>query len=183
MKSASLFRTCPLVLAALAFCSTAAQAADAPRFAWGKAGVSYDQYREEAYECAVAGYDTNIENSEPVVKLRSATQQMEALDAQQGGVEISGDPAAAGIRRAQDLSAIRETARAEKQVSAVKKILFSAMQQCMIQRGYTRFALTEDQRGEVAKLKDHSPERRVFLHKLASDAAILEQQKAPLPEK
>ncbi|HYC94828.1 MAG TPA: hypothetical protein VEB39_03925, partial [Sphingomicrobium sp.] len=118
--------------------------------------------------------------SEPVEKLRTATRQLEALDNRQG-VASSADPVGAGIRHAQDLAAIRESARAEQQVKEVKKILFSAMQKCMVQRGYTRFALTEAQRSEMARFKDGSQERREFLHKLASDADILEQQKQPLP--
>jgi hypothetical protein len=180
MKSPSPFRTCALALAAMAFASATAQAVDAPKFAWGKAGVSYDQYRNEAYECAIVGLDTNIDNSEPVERLRTATHQLEALDNRQG-VASSADPVGAGIRHAQDLAAIRESARADQQVKEVKKILFSAMQKCMVQRGYTRFALTEDQRSEFAKFKDGSPERRAYLHKLASDPAIVEQQKQPLP--
>ncbi|MDP9422869.1 MAG: hypothetical protein M3Q19_08560 [Pseudomonadota bacterium] len=180
MKSASLFRTCALALAAVALGPTTARAADAPKFAWGKAGVSYDQYRDEAYECAMVGLDTNIENTEPVERLRKATRQLEALDNRQG-VASSTDPMGAGIRHAQDLAAIKESARAEQQVKELKKILFAAMQKCMVQRGYTRFALTEDQRREVAKFKNGSPERRAFLYKLGSDPAILEQQKQPLP--
>lgn len=180
MKSASPFRTCALALAAAALGPTAAQAADAPRFSWGKAGVSYDQYLDEAYDCAMVGLDTNIENSEPVERLRTATRQLEALDNRQG-VASAADPVSAGINHAQDLARIRESARPEQQVKEVKKILFSAMQQCMVQRGYTRFALTEDQRREIARFKNGSPEWRAFLHKLASDAAILEQQKQPLP--
>lgn len=181
MKPAFLFRTCALALAAIAFAPTTAQAADAPRHAWGKAGVSYDQYRAEAFECAIVGLDTNIENSEPVERLRIATRQLEALDARQGGVASSADPVGAGINHAQDLARIRESARPEQQVKEVKKILFSAMQQCMAQRGYTRFALTEDQRRAYAGFKDGSQERRAYLHRLASDAAVLEQQKQPLP--
>jgi hypothetical protein len=180
MKSASPFRTCALALAAMAFAPTPAQAADAPKVAWGKAGVSYDQYRNEAYECAIVGLDTNIDNSEPVEKLRSATRQLEALDARQG-VASSTDPMGAGIRHAQDIAAVQNSARPEQQFKEVKKILFSAMQQCMAQRGYIRFALTEDQRSEFAKFKDGSQERRVYLHKLATDPAILQQQKLPLP--
>ena len=181
MKPASTLRNCLLVIAAMPFGAATAQAAEAPRFAWGKAGVSYDQYREEAYQCAMAGLETDIADTEPVERLRSATRQMEALEGRQGAGN-SADPVAAGVRYAQDVEAVRNAARAEQQVEAVKKILFSAMQQCMIQRGYTRFALTEEQRGEIAKFEDGSQERRAFLHKLASDAAILEEQKQPLPE-
>lgn len=181
MKPASTFRICALALAATALASAPAHAADAPRFAWGKAGVSYDQYREEAYQCALVGLGTDIADTEPVERLRSASRQMEALESRQGAGN-SADPVAAGVQYAQDVEAVRNSARAEQQVEAVKKILFSTMQQCMIQHGYTRFALTEEQRSEIARFEDGSPERRAFLHKLASDAAVLEQQKQPLPE-
>ena len=74
IKPASLFRTCALAQAAVAVAPTSAHAADAPKFAWGKAGISYDQYRAEAFECAIVGLDTNIDNSEPVERLRTATR-------------------------------------------------------------------------------------------------------------
>jgi hypothetical protein len=184
MKPASSFRNRALALACLAIAGGAAQAADAPHHAWGKAGVNYDQYREEAYQCAMAGLGTDIADTEPVERLRNASRQMEALESRQG-VGNSSDPAAAaaaGVRYAQDVEAVRNSARAERQVEAVKKILFSAMQQCMIQSGYTRFALTEEQRRGIETFGDGTPERRAALHLLASDAAVLEQQKDPLPE-
>ena len=52
----------------------------------------------------------------------------------------------------------------------------------LVSAGYGSLpALTEAQRSEMAKFKDGSQERREYLHKLASDAAIVEQQKQPLP--
>jgi hypothetical protein len=133
MKSAFSFRSGALALAALAIAGPA-QAADAPRHAWGKAGVSYDQYREEAYQCAMAGLETDIADTEPVERLRSASRQMEAIARRQGAGN-SADPVAADVRYAQDVEAVRNSAQAEQQVAAVKKILFSAMQQCMMQSG------------------------------------------------
>lgn len=182
MKPAAAFRSPALVLAlaALAAAATAAHAAEAPRFAWGKAGVSYDQYRSEAYECALDGLSVDVSDTEPVERLRRATRQMEAIEARQGAAAAA-DPVAAGIRQAQDIEAARASARPDQQVQAVKRIMFSAMQRCMIQRGYTRFALTEEQRGEMAALADGSPERRALLHRLASDAGILERQRHDLP--
>jgi hypothetical protein len=59
---------------------------------------------------------------------------------------------------------------------------FAATQRCMAKHGYVRFVLTEAQRGEIAQLKEHSQEWRTYLHKLASDGAIVEQQKERLPE-
>ena len=182
MNSASTLRLSAFALAAIALTTAPAHAADdAPRFAWGKAGVGYDQYRSEAYECALDGLSIDVANTEPVERLRSASRQMEALDGRQNTASAA-DPIAAGVRYAQDVEAVRNSARAEQQVEAVKQIMFSAMQQCMIKHGYTRFALTEEQRAELARFEDGTQERRTLLHKLSSDAAVLEAQKQPLPE-
>jgi len=179
MHPALSFRSALLALAALS--ATAAQAADAPQFAWGKAGVAYEQYREEAYQCAMAGFGSDIADSAPVETLRKATRRLEALDGQLQTIGSAPDPVAAGAQYASEAATVRAAARPEKQIEAVKQLMFSVMQQCMIDRGYTRFALTEDQRSGWSALAD-AQERRVFLHKLASDAAVLEQQKQPLPK-
>lgn len=182
MNPATRFRAGAFAFAALALAAAPAQAADeAPRFAWGKAGVSYDAWRSEAYECALDGLSIDVANTEPVERLRSASRQMEALDGRQSGATAT-DPVAAGVRYAQDVEAVRRSARAEQQVEALKEIMFSAMQRCMMARGYTRFALTEAQREELARFEDGTQERRAALHRLASDAAVLEAQKQPLPE-
>ena len=176
----SAFRPRALLLAAAAIAATPAQAADeAPLRAWGKAGVSYDQYRDEAYACAEYGLNTDVSDTEAVAALRSATRRMEAADSQ-FSASASADPMEAGIRHAQEAAAIRAAARPELQVQAVKEIIFAATQRCMAELGYTLFALTEEQRSEMAEMKKQ--ERRVYLHRLASDRAILEQQRAPLSE-
>ena len=182
MKPVSARNSCALMIAALFAGTATAQAAEAPKFAWGKAGVSYQQYRDEAYDCAMIGLATDIDKTAPVEKLRSASRQMEALDGRLQGMAGASDPAAAGMSYAADAQAIQASARPEKQVAAIKEIIFPVIQQCMIKRGYTRFALTEDQRAHLATFKDRSDERRAYLHTLASNADILEKQKQPLPE-
>ena len=179
MRLASALRNGLLVLAAMPL-ATPAHAADAPRFSWGKAGVGYDQYRNEAYDCAMVGLNTDISGSEPVEALRTADRQMEALESRMQGIGSSSDPVAAGTRHANDVESVRAAARPDRQVEAIKQLVFPAIQQCMIDRGYTRFALTEEQRAEMSELGRE--EGRAYLHKLASDAAVLEQQKQPLPE-
>lgn len=169
----------PLTLAAISLGAASARAADAPQFSWGKAGVGYEQYRDEAYDCAMAGLSSDISDSEPVQVLRSASRQMEALDSRMQSIGNAADPVAAGAAHASDVQAIEASARPERQVEAIKRVVFPVIQQCMIDRGYTRFALTEEQRAEMSRLgKDES---RVYLHRLASDAAVIERQKQPLP--
>jgi hypothetical protein len=171
-------RAALLAIAALA-AAAPAEAADAPQFAWGKAGVAYEAYREQAYQCAMAGFGSDIADSAPVETLRKATRRLEALDGQLQTIGGAPDPVAAASRYASEAASVRAAARPEKQVQAVKQLMFSVMQQCMIDHGYTRFALTEQQRTQWSALAE-AQDRRVFLHKLASDAAVLEQQKQPL---
>jgi hypothetical protein len=173
------FRFAALVLAAASLSAPAQAADDAPRLAWGKAGVSYDQYRSDANDCADYGLNTDVSDTEAVAKLRRATQQLEAADSQFSAA-ASADPMDAGIRHAQESAAIRAAARPEQQVQAVKEVIFAATQRCMAELGYVLFALTEEQRSAMAPLKKQ--ERREFLHRLASDGAILEQQRKPLSE-
>jgi hypothetical protein len=180
VKSAP-FRSGLLALAALSLGTAAAQADEAPRFAWGKAGVAYEQYRDDAYQCALAGFASDIGHSAPVETLRQASRRLDALDGELQNIGSAQDPVAAGARYASEAGSIRAAARPEKQFQAVKQLIFSVTQQCMSDHGYIRFALTEDQRTQMSALPG-APERRVFLHKLASDAAVLEQQRQPLPK-
>jgi hypothetical protein len=180
MKPIALLRTGALALAASTF-ATAGQAADAPRFSWGKAGVSYDQYGNDAYECAMVGLGSDIDDTKPVEALRTATRQMDALEGRRQSVGHAADPVAAGSAYANDVESIRSATRPERQVEEIKKIVFPVIQQCMMDRGYTRFALTEAQRAAIARV-DGSQERRAALHRLASDGAVLEAQKRPLGE-
>jgi hypothetical protein len=168
-------RSRALLLAAASLAAAPAYAADdAPRAAWGKAGVGYEQYRDDAYVCAEVGLNADIAQTEPVEQLRSATRRMEAADSQFSSA-ASTDPMEAGVRHAQEAAAIRAATRPEKRVQEVKEIIFAATQRCMAEQGYVLFALTEEQRGEMAEMKKR--ERRAYLHRLASDAAILERQK------
>ena len=173
------FRFAALVLAAASLSAPAQAADDAPQFAWGKAGVSYEQYRSDGNDCAEYGLNIDISDTEAVAKLRRATQQLEAADSQFGAA-ASADPMDAGIRHAQEAASIRAAARPEQQLQAIKEIIFAATQQCMAEFGYVLFALTEEQRSAMAQL--NKQERRTYLHSLASDGAILEQQKKPLQE-
>jgi hypothetical protein len=179
MNPRSTLRTCVLLLASASFATPAQAADDAPRLAWGKAGVSYDQYRSDANDCAEYGLNIDVSDTEAVAQLRRATRQLEAADSQFSAA-ASADPMDAGIRHAQESAAIRAAARPEQQVQAVKEFIFAATQRCMAELGYVLFALTEEQRSAMAPLKKQK--RREFLHRLASDGAILEQQRQPLSE-
>ena len=47
-----------------------------------------------------------------------------------------------------------------------------------MERGYTEFALTPEQRAHLATLPQGSDERREYLYKLGTDPEVLKTQKA-----
>lgn len=161
--------------------------AKAPATGWAKAGVSLEQYRADALECGTRGLATNIDDSEPVGVLRKATRELESLDAgfnSSGGQASSATGSSAendAISRAQDIDTVKATARPNQQIKRIKEIMIATARTCMAEHGYTRFALTEGQRAGYDKVSGGSPEHIRYLHALASDPAVLESQKQPLP--
>ena len=63
--------------------------------------------------------------------------------------------------------------------SNVKDMMESVTTKCLVERGYSRFTLTEDQRQALSKLKAGSDERRAHLYSLASNPAVLQRQRVP----
>lgn len=135
----------------------------APEASWGKAGVSYDQYREDTVACAREGLRTDIAGTEPVQSLVKSSTQLEN--------ELTRANPDYG-----NASRIREAARADLRFKEVKKIMEDQVAACLIRAGYSRFRMTEDQRAKLRKLKPGSTERRQYVHALASDAAVLKAQ-------
>ena len=57
----------------------------------------------------------------------------------------------------------------DSRLKSIKKTLTSTTEQCLATRGYSKFALTADQRRALTKLKPGSDQRREYLYNLASD--------------
>jgi len=146
---------------------------------WGKAGVSFDQYRTDAIECGRAGVHIDLANSEPVKVLKRGTSQMEAND--QGAQTYSAGATPAEIMDqtvvlANQYQRIREGTRADVQVARVKGMMLTETEACLTARGYSRFRLTADQHRHLAHLRIGKPERHDYLYRLASDPAVLTNQ-------
>lgn len=59
---------------------------------------------------------------------------------------------------------------------AVQKARTQALKNCLVERGYTEFNLTAEQKAKLATLPQGSDERRIYLHTLGTDAAVLKSQ-------
>jgi hypothetical protein len=83
-----------------------------------------------------------------------------------------------GIEATTDLNSTLMAARhnevaRERQERRVREL---AVEQCLQDRGYQKFQLTAAQGAHLETLLEGSSERRLYLHSLASDPAVLAAQ-------
>lgn len=164
----------------------------APRTVWAKADIGYEQYRNDGLECGMKGLASNIDNSAEVKTLARASRQLESIDAsaraawsqdagQMGQTGLGSVQMRNGLdiaaNKAIQAQAVREAARPEEQYARIKEMMFQIVRSCMIDRGYAKIVLTEDQRKEYGRVEGGADARRAYIHKLASDPHVLEAQR------
>ena len=170
-----------------ALIATSAAAATAPKESWGKAGVSLAQYRQDALDCGLQGYYTDISKTDDAQAFVKASKQLDAITT--GGMApmrtgSSGtgpdttDSIDQALRYADQQEHIIQGIRPEERFKNIKATLVTNAQQCLQKRGYSKFELTADQQKRLRKLKAGSDERRAYLYSLATDPAVLQSQKA-----
>lgn len=165
-----------LVLTLVLFSApTALSAAPKPTESWGKADVAFDAYRRDAVECGREAYYSDVASTPQAQTLVRATRQLAAHD---GTALDPADPVNSAVRQGVESERIRASARVEKQMRELRKLLDSRLAACLTARGYSRFTLTEQQREELGKLAAGSAERHRFLHALAANPAVLAGQAA-----
>ena len=168
--------------------AASAVSAPAPEESWGKAGISLGQYRQDSIECGLQGYNTDISKTEDAQEFVRASRQLDAVTV--GATTPSTTPAGAtgpsttdsvdqAVRYAQTQQHIVDSVRPDERFRNIKKNLLLQTEQCLIQRGYTKFRLTNEQQHRLRKLKFGSEERRAYLYGLASNSAILATQRLP----
>jgi len=150
--------------------ATPSLAAPRPRESWGRAGVSFEDYRKDAEECGRVAYYADLSQNEHAQAFVTATKRMEATD----GLPL--DFIALAARYGQ----IQNAARPEWRLHELKLAMQSVVEICLERRGYVKFQLTEAQREDLEHLRKGSPERHAYLHRLASDPDVLAGQAVPL---
>ena len=156
------------VVAALVVASLASPALAAPRpqESWGRAGVSLEDYRKDAVECGRTVYYADISQNEHAQAFVTGTKRMEATD----GLPID------FLTLAHRYGQIQASTRPEWRLRELERGMQSVLEICLQRRGYVKFQLTEEQRDDLGHLKKGSPERHAYLHRLASDPAVLSRQ-------
>jgi hypothetical protein len=149
-----------IALAAAGGLAAAAAAATRPALTWGKAGVSYEEYRADATACLRAAAATDLTGTEPAEALALASRRIETA--------LNTDPWA--VAQATD------SARADLRVRQARDILQARLNHCLVAHGYHRFRLTDAQRHQLNHWNTRQPERQAYLHSLASDPQVLASQ-------
>ena len=149
----------------------AARSSQAPLDSWGKAGVSFDQYRADAVECGRSGYYLDVSNTDAAKELATASRQLDAINR---GVGV--DPTDEAILYANQQQRIIHSVNPDKQFKDVKELLQATVDQCLKGRGYSKFQLTPVQQQALRRLKIGSEERHIYLYRLASDPSVLASQ-------
>jgi hypothetical protein len=162
-------RLTALVLAAAL--PATALAAPAPQLSWGKPGVSLATYRAEAIGCGMRAYYTDVANTNGAKNFQESSRLLETYAGAPGDM----------MENARMMGRIVESTHVDASLKDVKQFQVSQMDKCLLDHGYHRFRLTEDQRKHLEKLKIGSDARHAYLHRLAADPDILRAQAAPDP--
>jgi hypothetical protein len=142
---------------------------------WGKAGVSFDQYRNDAVQCGRKGYYRDVSHTDAAQVFKTATRRLENNDAQMQSAAIAGDDYGTMNAVAQSANIVEST-RPDQRMKEVRTLLNETVANCLAARGYSRFRLTEAQQRRLGHLRRGTPQRHEFLYSLASDPAILTAQ-------
>jgi hypothetical protein len=171
------------------FVAAPAASAPAPKESWGKAGVTLAQYRQDALDCGLNGHYTDISKTDDARAFVNASKQLDAVTNGGASTPMTVESNATGpdttnsldqaVEYAAQQQHIVESIRPDERFKSIKKTLVSNDEQCLARRGYSKFALTDEQRRALRKLKAGSDARRLYLYNLASDPDVLQSQKAP----
>lgn len=142
-----------ILLAATMLAASAAQAKDVT--SWGKAGVSFADYRRNAVRCATTGLFCDFANDVPARRfVRGFNSGENAIN---GAAPPDPDAWLNSVRRTQP----------DRQKRLLHAIQVGDVETCPIARGYAPFTLTRAERDMLARYKPGSAERHRYLHTLA----------------
>jgi len=163
MRVASFFLAATLPAAALA--------APAPQTSWGKPGVSLATYRAESIGCAMRAYYTDVADTHAAKNFVQGSKQIDTI------INSGADY----MSSATSIGHVVDSVNPDRGIKEIKQFQLDLVAKCLLDHGYRRFRLTDDQRAHLEKLKVGSDARHAYLHELAADPAILSAQAVPDP--
>lgn len=168
-------RFLPFIVIAAAVCAAPAQARSKDVLSWGKAGVSFEDYRSDAVTCGRQGYYLDIAATEQAQALVKASRLLESNESNLTLLAMSGDVfAPVGIVAMS--RHIIDNARPDMRIRQLRQMMNDTVATCLAQHGYKQFRLTDMQKKELKRLKQGTAERHAYLYSLGSDAMVLADQ-------
>lgn len=148
-----------------------------PVVSWGKPGVSFDDYRSDSIACGKQGATTSMKGR------REFDGVVLGLDRQDMDMDIDRSLPPSLTQEDQTQKLARDYAlnaaksRAEPRIKALQTFLEEKVAACLSDKGYVRFSLTPAQAAGLGQYKKGSEARFRFLHALASNNAVVQQQR------
>jgi len=149
----------------------AALAAPAPQLSWGKPGMSLATYRAESIGCAMRAYYTDVSDTHAAKNFVQGSRQIDTII--NSGANYMSSAASIGH--------VVDSVNPGREIKELKRFQLDLVAKCLLDHGYHRFRLSDDQRAHLEKLKVGSDARHAYLHKLAANPEILSAQAAPDP--
>ena len=156
-------------LAAAIVAPSPALAAKAVSLSWGKEGVGFERYRQDAVECGRSGYYLDVSGTEAAKVFRAASTRLELNELSRGSGTFDAGMLISSAR-------IVEGTRPIDRMEDVRSLLQGTVDGCLIERGYTPFRLNDAQKRQLQRLHLGSQERHAFLYRLATDPNVLRRQ-------
>ncbi|HEX6396149.1 MAG TPA: hypothetical protein VFZ95_01880, partial [Steroidobacteraceae bacterium] len=162
-----------------------------PLTSWGKKDVSMLDYRTDAGQCALiaATFETGengartaggINGQNSAVPVQGASGSSAAPGSINGGGSASVGTPILGDNKYRDSAPADLVNRAAIQQRSTEmsaqRARVDALKFCLVNRGYTEFRLSPEQRRALHQLPEGSDERREYLFKLGTDPAVLTTQ-------
>jgi len=170
---------------AIAGCTVAVMAAcsvnSTKATSWGKQGVSKIDYQTDSILCATLAERAasgNASRTAGGIDGKNGTAREggggdAAIASGASGQQSSSNAQSIGGGTYQDTASPDMVSRAATQQRTqemrLKQARVDALKSCLVERGYTEFELTAEQRAELAKLPQGSQARLDYLYKLGTD--------------
>jgi|KBSMisStaDraftv2_1062788.scaffolds.fasta_scaffold11297_2 hypothetical protein len=183
-----------IVLSAAAILAGCTVNGTTPLTAWGKKDVSLLDYRTDGGECAVLAAthssDANGANSaggingqNPAAPTQNASGSATAAANGSSNTGSNAQSISGGTYRDSASADFVNRAAMQQRTEemAAQRARTDALHSCLVNRGYTEFQLTAEQRKQLDRLPQGSDERRQFLYKLGTDPDVLNKQAVGKP--
>jgi hypothetical protein len=172
------------ILLALGAPVLVACAATGPATSWGKENVSMEDYRVDGALCAMVAagkkIDDNAANTAGGINGKNSTGSTGTPSVATGpgtGTNTGAAfPTGGGGAYRESASPDMVSRAAQQQRSqelAAQRARNDMLRSCLVNRGYTEFRLTPEQRQHLSTLPEGSDARREYLHKLGSDPSVI----------